>query len=137
MTARATACVYDGCLDTWTLLLLGFFSAIVKKRDAFALFVRVIALSKTSVLLIIIIHLLATRRENASLSRTTTSTSELEPPRVAQFTCSPREERMPHRPAWRRACPRGPEVCSLGTEVAAHSGRSCDCCQHRGLFFVK
>ena len=52
-------CVYDGCLDTWTFFFL-FLIGIVK-RDAFALFVRVIGLYKTSVLLLLLLLLLCVR----------------------------------------------------------------------------
>ena len=44
-------CVYDGCLDIWTFLIA------TVKRDAFTLFVRVIALYKTSVLLLLLLFI--------------------------------------------------------------------------------
>ena len=49
VTARATACVF--VVDVW--IYRRFLIAIVK-RDAFTLFVRVLALYKTSVLLILL-----------------------------------------------------------------------------------
>ena len=50
-------CLYDGCLDTWTFFVFLFKkkNAIVQ-RDAFALFVRVKALYKTSVLLLLLFN---------------------------------------------------------------------------------
>ena len=52
VTARATACVF--MMDVWIHGRFLFFIAIVK-RDAFALFVQLIALYKTSVLLLLLL----------------------------------------------------------------------------------
>ena len=54
MTARATACLF--MMDAW---IHGRFLIAIVNRDAFALFVRVIALYKTSVLLLLLLLQLA------------------------------------------------------------------------------